>query len=235
MAPPALPAGPETDPKLNRLVAAQLCKTKMCAMFARGTCQETQCRFAHSPRELRSPPDLTKTAICRMFARGQCQVASCRFAHGEEELRVTPSVYKTQLCNFFERGHCKKGDRCRHAHGKQELRRFKVGPVPEDLSPLGKGLAPEGSEIVVTPPARVPASRARQGFRSPGGATEMPEPMKVLLPSYAGDELADSVGFGDTIPFETPPVTPRPRTLDLVEAAVSPWHPTVHKNLTWVL
>merc|ERR1719189_1888068 len=113
-----------SDPKLNHLVIAQLCKTKMCAMFARGSCNDPQCRFAHSHTELRSPPDLSKTAICRAFTRGQCRDNKCKFAHGEQELRVTPSVYKTQLCNFHERGHCKKGDHCRHAHGQEELRHF---------------------------------------------------------------------------------------------------------------
>lgn len=122
-------ANTTVDPKLNRLVAAQLCKTKMCAMFARGSCTDPTCRFAHSELELRSPPDLTKTAICRAFQRGHCREFACKFAHGEQELRVTPSVYKTQICHFFERGHCKKGSRCRHAHGTAELRAFE-GPEP---------------------------------------------------------------------------------------------------------
>mmetsp|Transcript_34400 Transcript_34400/g.67777 ORF Transcript_34400/g.67777 Transcript_34400/m.67777 type:complete len:424 (+) Transcript_34400:66-1337(+) len=121
-------ASDSPDAKLNHLVAAQLCKTKMCAMFARGSCNDPKCRFAHSRSELRSAPDLTKTAVCRAFARGQCNNVKCKFAHGEQELRVTPSVYKTQLCNFFENGHCKKGDWCRHAHGVAELRSFEAAP-----------------------------------------------------------------------------------------------------------
>jgi len=112
----------DADGKLNRLVAAQLQKTKMCAMNQRGTCRDSKCRFAHSQSELRTAPNLTKTAICQMFTRGKCQNNSCKFAHGEQELRVTLSVYKTQLCNFHTRGHCKKGNRCRHAHGEDELR-----------------------------------------------------------------------------------------------------------------
>merc|ERR1740123_2345007 len=115
-----------SDPKLNHLVTVQLCKTKMCTLFQRGSCNDPQCHFAHSRTELRSSPDLSKTAICRAFTRGQCRDSWCKFAHGEHELRVTPSVYKTQLCNFHERGHCKKGDRCRHAHGKAELRAFEA-------------------------------------------------------------------------------------------------------------
>ncbi|CAK9012526.1 unnamed protein product [Durusdinium trenchii] len=125
---------------LNHLVVAQLNKTKLCAMFARGSCNDTSCRFAHSVTELRAPPDLTKTAMCRAFARGECGDADCKFAHGEKELRVTESVYKTQLCNFFMRGHCKKGNRCRHAHGAKELRSFKAEGAsfqgaPKPLSP----------------------------------------------------------------------------------------------------
>jgi len=120
----AIAAAAEKDAKLNCLVAAQLQKTKMCAMHRRGTCKDPTCQFAHSSDELRCAPDLTKTAICRMFARGQCRNPECKFAHGEQELRVTPNVYKTQLCNFFTRGHCKKGNRCRHAHGDEELRGF---------------------------------------------------------------------------------------------------------------
>jgi len=121
-------ASDSPDAKLNHLVAAQLCKTKMCAMFARGSCNDPNCRFAHSRSELRWAPDLTKTAVCRAFARGQCNDLRCKFAHGEKELRVTPSVYKTQLCNFFGNGHCKKGDWCRHAHGAAELRNFEATP-----------------------------------------------------------------------------------------------------------
>lgn len=124
MAAIALAAAEVNDGKLNRLVAAQLQKTKMCAMHQRGTCRDPKCRFAHDPAELRTAPDLTKTAICRMFTRGACRNSGCKFAHGEQELRVTPTVYKTQLCNFHMRGHCKKGNRCRHAHGEDELRSF---------------------------------------------------------------------------------------------------------------
>lgn len=116
----------------------------MCAMFARGSCHDTACRFSHSLKELRAPPDLTKTAMCRAFARGECNDTDCKFAHGESELRVTESVYKTQLCNFFMRGHCKKGNRCRHAHGNKELRSFRPEVAakvqkPTELKPLSPG------------------------------------------------------------------------------------------------
>jgi hypothetical protein len=116
----------DLDPKVNHMVAAQLTKTKMCAMFARGECQDPQCRFAHSAFELRTAPNLMKTKICFAFTTGLCADAHCRFAHGEEDLRSTSEVYKTQICNFHERGHCRKGNQCRHAHGIEELRAFPV-------------------------------------------------------------------------------------------------------------
>eukprot|EP00747_Dinoflagellata_sp_TGD_P168376 gnl/TRDRNA2_/TRDRNA2_194597_c0_seq1.p1 gnl/TRDRNA2_/TRDRNA2_194597_c0~~gnl/TRDRNA2_/TRDRNA2_194597_c0_seq1.p1 ORF type:complete len:422 (+),score=89.77 gnl/TRDRNA2_/TRDRNA2_194597_c0_seq1:79-1344(+) len=139
-----------SDAKLNRMVAAQLNKTKMCAMFARGTCRDAQCCFAHSSVELRAPPDLTKTAICRAYARGQCNNSKCKFAHGEQELRVTPTVYKTQLCNFFERGHCRKGNRCRHAHGIAELRSFQQAAMTSDKA--RQGGEEQSSSTSPTPP-----------------------------------------------------------------------------------
>lgn len=176
------PAGDE----LNHLVAAQLCKTKMCAMFQRGACHDPQCRFAHNFDELRTAPDLTKTAICRMFARGQCRNSDCKFAHGEQELRVTPSVYKTQLCNFHSRGHCKKGKRCRHAHGDEELRSFQAQaaaqakpqpesePETEPRSPYYQGL---------TPP-----SRSGTGFGGASGRLT-PEKMSAKAKHASCDEV----------------------------------------------
>lgn len=120
------------DATPNRIVIAQLNKTKMCIKFTKGLCKESECRFAHSSEELREQPDLFKTAMCRAFARGSCSDAECKYAHGEEELRVSSTVYKTQLCNFFAKGHCKKGDNCRHAHGRKELRILQdaIPPMP---------------------------------------------------------------------------------------------------------
>jgi len=120
------------DATPNRIVIAQLNKTKMCIKFTKGLCKESECRFAHSSEELREQPDLLKTAMCRAFARGSCSDAECKYAHGEEELRVSSTVYKTQLCNFFAKGHCKKGDNCRHAHGRKELRILQdaIPPLP---------------------------------------------------------------------------------------------------------
>lgn len=149
----------EADPKLNHLVAAQLCKTKMCAMYARGSCNDSKCRFAHSSKELRTAPDLSKTAICRAFARGQCRASMCKFAHGEQELRVTPTVYKTQICNFFEQGYCKKGADCRHAHGVSELRSFQGSSLTAQQNPE---VSYEPSVVAVGPPARGSPTKGRE-------------------------------------------------------------------------
>jgi hypothetical protein len=151
-APAPVSAVPEVDDsKINRLVAAQLNKTKMCAMFARGHCRDIQCRFAHSPTELRNAPDLHKTAICRLYAKGLCNDKKCNFAHGEEELRVTPTVYKTQLCNFHQRGHCKKGNRCRHAHGNQELRSFQAAAANKGQNLDNTGSENTDAEVPMSP------------------------------------------------------------------------------------
>lgn len=132
------------DATPNRIVTAQLSKTKMCIKFTNGLCKESECRFAHSPEELRELPNLSKTAMCRAFARGSCFDTECKYAHGEEELRVSPNIYKTQLCNFFAKGHCRKGDSCRHAHGRKELRISQ-----EAILPL-----PIGTESLVATPKR---------------------------------------------------------------------------------
>jgi len=165
----------EADTKLNHLVAAQLCKTKMCAMYARGSCSDLTCRFAHSPKELRKAPDLTKTAMCRAFARGQCRVSGCKFAHGEQELRVTPSVYKTQLCNFFEQGYCKKGAECRHAHGVSELRSFQGA----------QATAQQNAEVSYEPSVEVGTPQrgsSTAGRRSPQGSERHSRTPKAKAP-----------------------------------------------------
>lgn len=160
-------ASDSPDAKLNHLVAAQLCKTKMCAMFARGSCNDPNCRFAHSRSELRSAPDLTKTAVCRAFTRGQCNDVRCKFAHGEQELRVTPSVYKTQLCNFFENGHCKKGDWCRHAHGVAELRSFEAAP--------GRAQAKAAATQAATAEASLPPAGHHRSIKATKGSSSLRE------------------------------------------------------------
>eukprot|EP00746_Dinoflagellata_sp_MGD_P167511 gnl/MRDRNA2_/MRDRNA2_98195_c0_seq1.p1 gnl/MRDRNA2_/MRDRNA2_98195_c0~~gnl/MRDRNA2_/MRDRNA2_98195_c0_seq1.p1 ORF type:complete len:456 (-),score=87.35 gnl/MRDRNA2_/MRDRNA2_98195_c0_seq1:587-1954(-) len=122
VSPSAVTAADKKAPVKDNAVTAQLTKTKMCAFFSRGRCASTNCRYAHSPDELRILPNLQKTKLCRAFLQGHCSDENCPFAHGEEDLRVTEGIYKTQICNFFERGYCKKGDRCNHAHGHEDLR-----------------------------------------------------------------------------------------------------------------
>lgn len=158
---------------INRMVAAQLAKTKMCAMFARGQCRDPMCTFAHSRDELRTVPNLQKTAICRAFLAGKCDNKNCRFAHGEKELRVTRGVYKTQLCNFFERGHCKKGSSCRHAHGLLELRAHTEAAEAEDATNLLTQAAEAHTK------AEPPTTAARSPVKTPARVAEEPSRCKV--------------------------------------------------------
>lgn len=188
--------GADSDARLNHLVAAQLAKTKMCVMHARGACHDPSCHFAHSASELREAPDLTKTAICRAFAAGSCRSNKCKFAHGEKELRVTPRVYKTQLCNFFERGRCKKGDRCRHAHGRMELRQFEAGHSDTSSSPVGGGVRDESNSgkasLVVRvedAPSPVEAPDDTQGFRTPSPQATTPPVAEAAAAAAAAAAL----------------------------------------------
>mmetsp|Transcript_64009 Transcript_64009/g.113852 ORF Transcript_64009/g.113852 Transcript_64009/m.113852 type:complete len:341 (+) Transcript_64009:48-1070(+) len=162
-------------PSPNKLVMAQLSKTKMCIMFTRGACHDDKCSFAHCEAELREQPDLAKTAICRAFSRGECQDKDCKYAHGEEELRVSPSVYKTQLCRFHARGNCKKADRCRHAHGRRELRSFQAEAPP---APSAVPVAPPGLTPVRTPTR--PARQARVTLADISNL-DTPEPKESLM------------------------------------------------------
>lgn len=231
------------DAKLNHIVAAQLCKTKMCAMFARGSCNDAACRFAHSSKELREVPNLTKTAMCRAFARGQCRDANCKFAHGVQELRVTPSVYKTQLCNFFERGHCKKGAACRHAHGVSELRSCAPSKKEESekkaeqvAESVGTGSPAGGSPTNRTPknkdgPARSKNQAAKQGFEM---GIELEAPRPVPWSAAQVEELKQEAALAMAMAMsssgkKSPPlVSPAPMQAAMAprlqpSAAASPW------------
>lgn len=190
------------DAGLNHLVVAQLSKTKMCAMFARGSCHDAACRFSHSLKELRAPPDLTKTAMCRAFARGECHdTKNCKFAHGESELRVTESVYKTQLCNFFMRGHCKKGNRCRHAHGNKELRSFRPEVAakvqkPTELKPLSPGrVDSQGGE------RRYPERQLWEMLSAESSLPSLPSSPTVQTPPTSHWPV-DCLGFDDGLERE---------------------------------
>lgn len=54
----------------------RISKTKMCIQFSRGNClRGNLCSFAHSPAELREPPNLAKTRLCDMFkSTGTCSM-----------------------------------------------------------------------------------------------------------------------------------------------------------------
>lgn len=196
---------------LNKTVAVQLAKTKICAMFLKGSCTAAVCRFAHSQTELRTQPDLTKTAMCRAYQQGKCNDRTCKFAHGESELRCNLNIYKTQICHFFERGHCKKGNRCRHAHGAFELRSFEgrgAAPAPASASAappappspvasggIGSGSTRRGTRAGAASKAHaapasplMPAMPILHAAPSTVPAPSMPrgEPMKVALPSRPG-------------------------------------------------
>jgi len=168
------------DATPNRLVIAQLNKTRMCIKFTKGACKDSECCFAHSEEEKRSQPDLSKTAICRAFQRGKCSDAECKYAHGEDELRVNPNVYKTQLCNFFQRGHCKKGATCRHAHGRKELR-----GLQEQIPPM-----PGRKECLATPKR---GAKLVQAPESPGAT-------RLALGDLSNRNSTPSEKF-----FQTPP------------------------------
>eukprot|EP00438_Fugacium_kawagutii_P000307 Skav205268 [mRNA] locus=scaffold1841:171779:175489:- [translate_table: standard] len=149
----------ERGEKGDNAVVLQLAKTKMCAFFERGKCSSDTCRYAHSPSELRRPPNLQKTKLCKAFLQGKCKDGeNCSFAHGDADLRVTAGIYKTQMCNFYERGHCKKGDRCNHAHGNADLR--PMIPSPQK-TPVRHEKGCVGA--LQTPEARTPPKVEQQG------------------------------------------------------------------------
>ncbi|CBZ50342.1 zinc finger (CCCH type) protein, related, partial [Neospora caninum Liverpool] len=118
------PASPE-----NILVPASLrgstistifFKTKMCRFLRQGRCKHgPSCQFAHSPEELRTPPNLAKTRLCRAFREGRCDRGeNCAFAHGLVDLRGTGEIYKTQICIFWPAGHGNRvSEGGRHAVG----------------------------------------------------------------------------------------------------------------------
>lgn len=176
------PTSKEKEKGKDSAVVLQLAKTKMCAFFERGKCSSDTCRYAHSPAELRRPPNLQKTKLCKAFLQGKCRDGeNCSFAHGDSDLRVTAGIYKTQMCNFYERGHCKKGDRCNHAHGDADLRH--VIPSPQKTPVREKG----NLGALQTPDARTPP-KVEQGERSPPSKKGAPSARRFA-------ELTGSTGW----------------------------------------
>lgn len=98
----------------------QFLKTSLCKFHKTNKCQRgNACMYAHSPDELRSPPDLQKTSLC---GKGKdCNTPNCSFAHSVNELRSTNVFYKTAICRFHAAGLCYSGSSCRYAHDPQEV------------------------------------------------------------------------------------------------------------------
>eukprot|EP00929_Paragymnodinium_shiwhaense_P013194 TRINITY_DN121057_c0_g1_i1.p1 TRINITY_DN121057_c0_g1~~TRINITY_DN121057_c0_g1_i1.p1 ORF type:complete len:306 (+),score=29.02 TRINITY_DN121057_c0_g1_i1:208-1125(+) len=73
----------------KRLVSA-CARTRMCKYFRDGLCQRgEECSFAHSPEDLRKPPNMQRTRLCKHWkATGTCASgANCAYAHGVDNLR----------------------------------------------------------------------------------------------------------------------------------------------------
>lgn len=95
----------------------QFHKTTLCLKALNGACfRGGQCKFAHSPEDVRDRPNLDKTKLCKS---SNCTNRNCKFAHSRDELVATNSFAKTKMCHFGDR--CKSGDRCRYAHRPSEL------------------------------------------------------------------------------------------------------------------
>ncbi|KEP67403.1 UNVERIFIED_CONTAM: zinc finger (CCCH type) motif-containing protein [Hammondia hammondi] len=100
----------------------------MCPHAIRGRCRlDKRCSFAHSKRELRTPPKLDKTKICASVKAGVlCPNGDgCSFAHSRSELRHTVAFYKTNMCRNWKAGACLHPETCNHAHGMYELLFFR--------------------------------------------------------------------------------------------------------------
>ncbi|EDO07950.1 Zinc finger C-x8-C-x5-C-x3-H type domain containing protein [Babesia bovis T2Bo] len=106
----------------------QFHKTKLCPHMSKSVgcirSKRAECPYAHSPLELKEPPNLLKTAMCKSHLKGICKkdASECPYAHSYAELRHTDGFYKTYLCKYWQNGYCKAGNMCRYAHGTEELR-----------------------------------------------------------------------------------------------------------------
>jgi hypothetical protein len=90
----------------RKLFKGQFAKTRLCAAFEVGTCNQGEnCTFAHGSGELSILPDLRKTSFCSKFQAGFCphSMADCGFAHGVEDLRTsnaTAPISSSRLPTF---------------------------------------------------------------------------------------------------------------------------------------
>jgi hypothetical protein len=60
----------------------------MCRAFLQtGSCNDANCKFAHSEQNLRTTKGFFKTKLCRFSLQGRCKNGpSCRFAHSADEI-----------------------------------------------------------------------------------------------------------------------------------------------------
>eukprot|EP00920_Eleutheroschizon_duboscqi_P007244 GHVT01016640.1.p1 GENE.GHVT01016640.1~~GHVT01016640.1.p1 ORF type:complete len:789 (-),score=101.01 GHVT01016640.1:2422-4788(-) len=74
--------------RASRSIPSSFFKTKRCDNYMQGSCNDSNCRFAHGRHELRSTDYFFKTNICKYWKDSVCYAGSaCRHAHGEAELR----------------------------------------------------------------------------------------------------------------------------------------------------
>jgi hypothetical protein len=70
-------------------------KTRLCKAFLQGACNDSECRFAHGEKELRSTGNFFKKTLCIWFEKSKCRNGQqCRFAHGLPELQMHESKSK---------------------------------------------------------------------------------------------------------------------------------------------
>lgn len=112
----------------------QLVKTRLCAFAAKNCCRAgDNCRFAHSPEELREQPDFTHTSMCKTVLKGGiCTATDCRFAHSAPELNGEQKRFKTKLCVFAKDRRCGRGSSCSFAHSPEELQPMRSLPLGVD-------------------------------------------------------------------------------------------------------
>ena len=138
LSPTCSTADSTVSPTLIPPVKAQFLKTQMCAFFLQGKCplSTTDCRFCHSPDEVRASPDLSKTKLCPKGSK--CKRPGCMYAHDLLELRGTAGFFKTQICKFYDKtGYCALERNCRFAHGEEELQTAAT-PVVAEVPEFGR-------------------------------------------------------------------------------------------------
>jgi hypothetical protein len=184
-------------PDLSKKLQGQLHKTRMCAYWAKGTCNHgDDCAFAHTESEIQVMPNLSKTRMCEAFQQGKCTDSNCTFAHNEEELRPTELFHKTQMCKWAKTGKCRNGPKCRFAHSRNELKKL---DTPDNMSEI----FPDDSVSDVSTVAKTKKKNE-----------SVEEPMKVMFPS--GGKI-------NPVPLAPPPglVAEPQQNIEFLQATVS--------------